>query len=336
MIEGKGEAYGVWEGKSLVGCVSWEKRNPHHANEAEVGYWVSADSQGKGIMTRTLSFVVKHLFDTLSIDRLVLRILEGNTRSHSLAARLNFVQEGTLREGALLYGKAHDVVAYSLLRSEWLSADLEARAAVEAAEAEAIARTEAAAQARARKIAALTSGPSIFTDSATLAPPKRAASKSKPTQSHNTQPQAHTSKPKPKPTAPSIFGGASSSSSSSSSSAKPKAATQTQSIFGSPEPQGPAAAAPPASTPTPVAAAAAPLDTSDDESSSDDPPPSKKKAAAPAPSAAVSLFASIDDDDDDDLFGSAPAKKTTTSSNSKPKASLFGDDDDGDDGDFWF
>ena len=335
MIEGKGEAYGVWEGKSLVGCVSWEKRNPHHANEAEVGYWVSADSQGKGIMTRTLSFVVKHLFDTLSIDRLVLRILEGNTRSHSLAARLNFVQEGTLREGALLYGKAHDVVAYSLLRSEWLSADLEARAAVEAAEAEAIARTEAAAQARARKIAALTSGPSIFTDSATLAPPKRAASKSKPTQSHNTQPQAHTSKPKPKPTAPSIFGGASSSSSSSSS-AKPKAATQTQSIFGSPEPQGPAAAAPPASTPTPVAAAAAPLDTSDDESSSDDPPPAKKKAAAPAPSAAVSLFASIDDDDDDDLFGSAPAKKTTTSSNSKPKASLFGDDDDGDDGDFWF
>lgn len=70
-------------------------------------------------MTRCCHALVSYAFDTLELNRIVIRCHPKNTRSSAIAKRLAFSYEGTLRECAKHDGKLHDLAVYSVLRREW-------------------------------------------------------------------------------------------------------------------------------------------------------------------------------------------------------------------------
>ena len=85
----------------------------------EIGYWVSEDLQGRGLVTRACGAVLDHAFGNLGLNRAVMRVDVGNIRSRAIPERLGFTQEGVTRQSDWLYTRFRDMVLYSILAGEW-------------------------------------------------------------------------------------------------------------------------------------------------------------------------------------------------------------------------
>lgn len=85
----------------------------------EIGYSLSRDFEGNGLMTRCAARLVKYLFEEREVNRIFIRCAVGNIRSANVAKRLGFRFEGIQREAIKLRGEFRDAEAYSLLKGEW-------------------------------------------------------------------------------------------------------------------------------------------------------------------------------------------------------------------------
>ena len=92
------------------------------ARVSEVGYWLDAGFEGRGLVTQAVTVVLDHAFGSLGMHRVELQTTTNNTRSQSVAQRLGFTQEGVLREAAAFPSEPRDVVVYGLMASEWRKA----------------------------------------------------------------------------------------------------------------------------------------------------------------------------------------------------------------------
>jgi len=105
-------------GGPIAGCIgvhgiSWAHRS------TSVGYWLAAEHQGRGIMTRAVAAYVDHAFGAWELHRLELRAAVANTRSRAVAERLGLSLEGVLRDAELVGERHHDLAIYSVLAPEW-------------------------------------------------------------------------------------------------------------------------------------------------------------------------------------------------------------------------
>ena len=89
------------------------------AESGELGYWLDADFEGRGLVTRAVTAVLDYAFGPLGLRRVGLVATIDNARSRSVAARLGFTQEGVLREAAAFPDGRRDLVGYGLLAHEW-------------------------------------------------------------------------------------------------------------------------------------------------------------------------------------------------------------------------
>ncbi|WLR57310.1 GNAT family protein [Mesobacillus subterraneus] len=85
---------------------------------ASIGYFLSKDSEGKGIITISLECMIKELFDTYSINRIEIQCAANNLKSQGIPERLGFNREGIKRAGQYLYDHYEDLIVYSLLKIE--------------------------------------------------------------------------------------------------------------------------------------------------------------------------------------------------------------------------
>ena len=84
----------------------------------ELGCWIDAAAEGRGVVRAACDAVLDHAFGPARLTRVEARIATGNLRSRRLAERLGFVLEGTLR-GAHVVGDArYDVAVYGLLAED--------------------------------------------------------------------------------------------------------------------------------------------------------------------------------------------------------------------------
>ena len=86
----------------------------------EIGYWIDADHQGRGIVTRATARLVDYAYQKQDCNRVILQCAVGNLKSRAVAERLGFVQEGVLREAEWLYDHYVDLVVYSMLKRTWV------------------------------------------------------------------------------------------------------------------------------------------------------------------------------------------------------------------------
>jgi RimJ/RimL family protein N-acetyltransferase len=87
----------------------------------EVGYWVRADSIGRGIATEVTAVLTRAGFEHCGLERVDVQVDPDNERSLRIPRKLGFTQDGTLRrrldpkeEG----GERRDSVLFSMLESE--------------------------------------------------------------------------------------------------------------------------------------------------------------------------------------------------------------------------
>jgi ribosomal-protein-serine acetyltransferase len=104
-------------GWRLVGASSLRLNAPQQSGE--IGYWIDADFEGRGLVTRAVSALIDQGFGPLGLHRVTLGTDAANHRSRALAHRLGFTQEGVLREANPASDGRHDEVLYGLLSHEW-------------------------------------------------------------------------------------------------------------------------------------------------------------------------------------------------------------------------
>ena len=72
-----------------------------HGPEAlEIGYWLRADSEGKGLASEAAAALTRVAFERCGVDRVEVRIDPANERSQRVPERLGFTHEATLRRQA--------------------------------------------------------------------------------------------------------------------------------------------------------------------------------------------------------------------------------------------
>ncbi len=112
--------YEVWYNKEFSGLLGLKEFDSLN-RKAEIGYWLSENKQGKGIMLRSCRALVDFGFKKLGIQRISVKCAVGNKRSMQIPFRLHFEYEGTERSSEYLYGKYVDLKTYSILKKEWKS-----------------------------------------------------------------------------------------------------------------------------------------------------------------------------------------------------------------------
>jgi len=119
---GRGPTFAILRDGAVAGIVGFRPIDRMNRS-GEIGYWLAAPCQGRGVMTVCVRFVVRYAFLTLDLNRVEIAAATGNQRSRAIPERLGFKLEGVLRERENLYGTHVDHAMYSLLRSEFDALD---------------------------------------------------------------------------------------------------------------------------------------------------------------------------------------------------------------------
>lgn len=96
-----------------VGWVSL-RIGEHTLESGEIGYSLLAEHRGRGLATEAVRAIVIEAFEKGKLRRLHAYCMPENTASRELLRRIGFREEGVVRKGASLRGRAVDVVSYSL------------------------------------------------------------------------------------------------------------------------------------------------------------------------------------------------------------------------------
>jgi len=89
---------------------------------AELGYWLRADREGRGIVTRCCRALLERGFGAMGLNRIALLAATDNARSVRVAERLEFRLEGVLRETEWRDDHFEDHAVYALLARDTISA----------------------------------------------------------------------------------------------------------------------------------------------------------------------------------------------------------------------
>ncbi len=86
---------------------------------AELGYWIDADTQGRGVVTRATRALTTAAFGRLGLNRVEIRAGTENLRSRAVPQRLGFVLEGVRRSSEKVGDRFLDHAVYSMLAADW-------------------------------------------------------------------------------------------------------------------------------------------------------------------------------------------------------------------------
>jgi|SRR5450432_54586 ribosomal-protein-serine acetyltransferase len=111
-------AAGIFVAGSLAGAIGLHKMDARNRSTSS-GYWLDAQYQGRGIVTRACRAMVSHAFAEYELHRLEIRCATGNVKSCAIPRRLGFVREGVLRDAEWVNGQYLDLVVWGMLARDW-------------------------------------------------------------------------------------------------------------------------------------------------------------------------------------------------------------------------
>ena len=89
---------------------------------AELGYWIAPDESGRGYATEAAGLCLRHAFDERNLRKVTARVFEGNDASMRVLEKLDFCEEGRLREQYYVDGEYVDCVRYGVFEDEFETA----------------------------------------------------------------------------------------------------------------------------------------------------------------------------------------------------------------------
>lgn len=108
----------ICDGDEILGGISLHRFDIQN-RATSIGYWLDAQHQGKGIMTRACRGMVNAAFREYGLHRVEIRCATENRRSAGIPRRLGFREEGVLREAEWLYDRWVDLRVFSMLEQDW-------------------------------------------------------------------------------------------------------------------------------------------------------------------------------------------------------------------------
>jgi ribosomal-protein-serine acetyltransferase len=109
---------GIFYNRQIIGGIGMHEWD-HFLKKAQVGYWISEEYEGKGIVYRSLTYFIDFLFAKPGLNKIEIQFMPSNMRSASIANRLGFKVEGIIRQSYFMNGKLEDLVITGLLKTEW-------------------------------------------------------------------------------------------------------------------------------------------------------------------------------------------------------------------------
>lgn len=105
----------------IIGSIGLEQdRMRKDVNSRELGYSMSEDYWGQGLMTEAARRVIRYAFEELNLSVLMIRTSDSNRRSQRVIEKCGFTYEGTLRRAYRIYdGSVREIRVYSMLREEY-------------------------------------------------------------------------------------------------------------------------------------------------------------------------------------------------------------------------
>ena len=107
----------IISGKEAVGRIGLHHMNYQNKNAA-IGYWLTKEAEGKGVITRSCKKLISFGFHELGLHRIEIKAAVNNLKSQAIPQKLNFKKEGILRGAEFVNGTFLDLVLYSMLRDE--------------------------------------------------------------------------------------------------------------------------------------------------------------------------------------------------------------------------
>lgn len=89
------------------------------ARRAEIGYNIAQVEWCKGYATEALGRIINFGFNIMNLNRIEATVTPGNDASVRVLAKLNFIQEGIVRERDLIKGRLEDGIIMSILKKEY-------------------------------------------------------------------------------------------------------------------------------------------------------------------------------------------------------------------------
>ena len=106
----------IYQGE-LVGNASFNSID-RTEKQAEIGYWLAAEHQGKGIISRVCKALINYAFDELALDSVKIWAAEGNKPSRAVCERLGMTFTGIIPNAEDLHGTMINRAEYLLHRND--------------------------------------------------------------------------------------------------------------------------------------------------------------------------------------------------------------------------
>lgn len=120
--EGTGIRWGITlkdSGEVIGSCGFLNRLTKHY--RTEVGFELSKEYWGKGIVSEALEAVVKYGYQHFQLERIEALIVPANLSSQKLVEKLGFKREGLLRHYEYTCGKFDDLYMYSIIKKDYQS-----------------------------------------------------------------------------------------------------------------------------------------------------------------------------------------------------------------------
>lgn len=108
------------ENGNMIGTVDFVAWRPEH-QWAELGYVLSPEYWGKGIITEAAGELMRLGFEEMGLVRVQARCFKENGASERVMQKLGMTYEGTLRKMMAFKGRHWDLKMYSILKEEYAS-----------------------------------------------------------------------------------------------------------------------------------------------------------------------------------------------------------------------
>lgn len=113
--DGKSLTCGLFYQEQLVGNISFNKID-HNLKKVEMGYWLSEDYQGKGIITRACQHLIQYAFTELDMQKVQICAAKDNQASRAVCERLGMTLEGTITHAEKVGDRILDHAVYGLYK----------------------------------------------------------------------------------------------------------------------------------------------------------------------------------------------------------------------------
>ena len=117
--DGIGMETGIWVDGTLTGTISFHTSKVENRS-TQIGYWISADAQGQGLITRCCKAMLDYAFEKGDFDKAEIHVARGNRKSRAIPERLGFEEERIEENTEWLYDRFVDHVVYGMTADKWL------------------------------------------------------------------------------------------------------------------------------------------------------------------------------------------------------------------------